>query len=94
MEHKDGIQCPPIWKWASQLLSIINEHDPTELINNSIDTYIEPFVGGGAIFFGVLSKFKLGTIYLLDVNPELIILFNSIKTSLRFCPVLPTQGLY
>ena len=44
----------PFLKWAggkSQLLNIFNKMYPQELIDGKIETYIEPFIGGGAVFF-------------------------------------------
>jgi site-specific DNA-adenine methylase len=32
---------------------------PTTLKNGDIETYIEPFVGGGALLFHILSKYKI-----------------------------------
>ena len=52
----------PFLKWAGgkgQLLNKFEEMYPQELINGEIDTYIEPFVGGGAVVFDVLQKFPL-----------------------------------
>jgi DNA adenine methylase len=40
-------------KWAggkSQLLDEIEGRLPAELLTSEIDTYVEPFVGGGAVF--------------------------------------------
>jgi DNA adenine methylase len=42
-------------------------------------TYIEPFVGGGAVFFDVVNNFKLDRAYLFDLNPELIVLYKVIQ---------------
>ena len=47
----------PFLKWAGgkgQLLAKFEEMYPNELINGEIDTYIEPFVGGGAVL-GLLA---------------------------------------
>ena len=41
----------PFLKWAggkTQMLTHIREYIPTEL-NSDINTYVEPFVGGGAV---------------------------------------------
>jgi len=43
----------PFLKWAggkSQLLDEIEGRLPDELLTSEIDTYVEPFVGGGAVF--------------------------------------------
>ena len=44
----------PFLKWAGgkgQLLDAFDKMFPQELINERIKTYIEPFVGGGAVLF-------------------------------------------
>lgn len=72
----------PILKWVggkSQLLSKIQQHYPQSLIDGEIDTYIEPFVGGGAVFFDIVENYSFQNCYLFDANPELVILYNSIK---------------
>jgi len=72
----------PILKWAggkTQLLPIIDVHYPEELKNNEIDTYVEPFIGGGSVFFDIYNRFQFQKAYLFDNNPELIILYNSVK---------------
>ena len=44
-----------------------------------IKRYIEPFVGGGAVFFDIYNKYQIQEAYLFDINPELVILYNVIK---------------
>jgi DNA adenine methylase len=72
----------PFLKWAggkTQLLNQLNAHFPIELSSHSIKRYIEPFVGGGAIFFHVAQHFNIGELFLLDVNPELILAYQTLK---------------
>lgn len=63
----------PFLKWAGgkgQLLKEIKKYYPFE--NGKITKYAEPFVGGGAVLFDVLSKYDLNEIYISDINAELI----------------------
>ena len=63
----------PFLKWAggkSQLLKEIEKYYPFD--NAFITKYAEPFVGGGAVLFDVLSKYDLTDIYISDINTELI----------------------
>lgn len=74
----------PFLKWAggkTQLLPVINEKLPhEELKNGTIRTYIEPFVGSGAVLFDVLKKYpQIEEAFIYDINPELINTYNSIK---------------
>ncbi|MFM8294843.1 MAG: DNA adenine methylase, partial [Microcystaceae cyanobacterium] len=60
----------PILKWAggkSQLLERINQYLPKELMKGNIDYYIEPFIGGGAVFFWVAQNFNIQEFYLSDI---------------------------
>ncbi len=64
----------PFLKWAggkTQLLKNIRELYP-----NNIETYYEPFIGGGAVFFDLAPKKYL----LSDSNPELINAYKAVAT--------------
>lgn len=69
----DGEKAKPFLKWAGgkgQLLLEIEQYYPFE--NGTITKYAEPFVGGGAVLFDVLSKYDLDEVYISDINVELI----------------------
>ena len=58
----------PFLKWAGgkgQLLSEIEKYYP---FDKTVTKYAEPFVGGGAVLFDILSKFNLSEIYISDIN--------------------------
>ena len=79
LEHKFP---KPVLKWAggkTQLLPQLDNLLPTKLKANAIKTYIEPFVGGGAVFFHLYSLYDFTNVYLFDINKELVILYNVIK---------------
>ncbi|MDZ4758484.1 MAG: DNA adenine methylase [Bacteroidota bacterium] len=65
----------PFLKWAggkTQLISSIENSLPHEVINKKF-TYIEPFVGSGAILFWMLSNFpKMQKAVINDINADLI----------------------
>lgn len=64
----------PFVKWAggkSQLLGDIRKRYPVNL-GMSINKYAEPFVGGGAVLFDILSRYDLDEVYISDTNAELI----------------------
>jgi DNA adenine methylase len=76
----------PVLKWAggkTQLLPEINKNYPSALLTGEVDTYIEPFVGGGAVFFDIANNHTFKKAYLFDTNPELIVLYNSLKTDVE-----------
>ena len=70
----------PFLKWAGgkrQLLTEIEVHLPQKL--DSYDTYIEPFIGGGAVLFRFLSTRSFKRMIALDINPELILCYQMIQ---------------
>ncbi|MCL2538247.1 MAG: DNA adenine methylase [Alphaproteobacteria bacterium] len=72
---------PPL-KWVGgkgQLLPTISDLYPIKLKASGIKRYIEPFIGGGAVFFDISNKFNVFENFLFDINPELVILYNVIK---------------
>lgn len=73
IKKSDERKVKPFLKWAGgkgQLLSEIEKYYPFE--NKKITKYAEPFVGGGAVLFDILSKYELEAVYISDINAELI----------------------
>ena len=77
-----SIEAKPFLKWAGgkgQLLSQLSEHLP-ERISKEPFTYIEPFVGGGAMLFYMLQHFNnIRKAIINDVNEDLILTYRIIK---------------
>lgn len=75
----------PFLKWAGgkgQLLRELEKRLPYEILRRkSISRYVEPFVGGGAMFFFLKSKYDLKESFLFDKNKELIMAYEVIKTN-------------
>ncbi|MFQ5583066.1 MAG: DNA adenine methylase [Calditrichia bacterium] len=72
----------PFLKWAggkSQLLKQFEKFYPPELKSGQIKKYIEPFVGSGAVFFDIVQKYPLESVYLHDVNEDLILTYCVIR---------------
>lgn len=72
----------PFLKWAGgkgQLLDAFDKMFPQELIDEKTKTYIEPFVGGGAVLFHILQNYKIEKAYINDINKELINCYRCIK---------------
>jgi DNA adenine methylase len=65
----------PFLKWAGGKTQLINEIEkslPSEITNKKF-TYIEPFVGSGAVLFWMLNNFpKLEKAVINDINDDLI----------------------
>jgi DNA adenine methylase len=67
----------PFLKWAGgkrQLLPEILKRTPTE-----INTYYEPFLGGGAVFFELWNQRRFKRAVLSDTNQELIDLYRAVR---------------
>lgn len=67
----------PVVKWAGgkgQLLKQIEEHLPQEF-----NTYYEPFIGGGALFFRLWNSQRIKNAVISDNNPDLINIYEVIK---------------
>ena len=74
----------PFLKWAggkSQLLPEIRQYYPFRQ-DPSITKYAEPFVGGGAVLFDILNHFTLESVYISDLNAELINTYITIRDQL------------
>lgn len=72
----------PFLKWAGgkgQLLDKFSKLYPEELNNGEIETYIEPFVGGGAVFFDIMQNYNIQKAVIIDLNKELINCYRCIK---------------
>lgn len=75
-------EAKPFLKWAGgkgQLLSQLDGHLPDDL-QRQVFTYIEPFVGGGAMLFHMLRRFPNITHAVInDINPYLVTAYHVIK---------------
>ena len=81
-QPKTSATVKPFLKWAggkAQVLNNIKMKYPAEL-GKSISKYAEPFVGGGAVLFDVLSNYQMSSIYISDINRELIHTYKSIRS--------------
>lgn len=75
----------PFVKWAGGkrgLLKTLDELLPANFLNMPNVTYIEPFVGGGAMLFHMLTKYKnIRRAVINDINPDLIHCYQLIKSN-------------
>lgn len=76
------MQPKPFLKWAggkTQLLKQMSHFFPRELEYGKIKTYIEPFVGGGAVFLYLATNYNIENIFISDINPELVLAYKTIQ---------------
>lgn len=73
----------PFIKWAggkTQLLTQFERILPHDLDSVGNFTYIEPFVGGGAMLFHMLQKFpNMGRAIINDINPNLTTAYQVVR---------------
>ena len=72
----------PVLKWAGgkgRLLDQFEEMFPAALRAGRLRRYVEPFIGGGAVFFHIAQQYSLREAVLCDVNPELILAYKVLQ---------------
>ncbi|RNL54284.1 DNA adenine methylase [Pedobacter jejuensis] len=72
----------PFLKWAggkTQLIPAIEQHLPQNISLIKDLTYIEPFIGSGAVFFWFIQKFNIKKAIINDINTDLINVYRIIK---------------
>lgn len=74
---KTPIQAKPFLKWAGGKTRLAKEI--LQRLPSSIDTYYEPFVGSGAVFFALASEGRFRRAVLSDRNSELIDVYRALK---------------
>lgn len=81
----NSVNAKPFLKWAggkSQLIPELSSRLPKAIIDEGvINSYIEPFVGGGAFFFYLKSKYQINKAYLFDINKELIVCYKVLQSN-------------
>ena len=84
-KHKEE-KAKPFVKWVGGKRQLLKQFKKLELyppeeigFDSSKNTYFEPFVGGGAVFLDTLPEKAI----LSDMNEELVITYNVIKTNLK-----------
>jgi DNA adenine methylase len=79
--HDCALPVKPFVKWAggkAQIIEKIRQGYPFGL-GKTITKYAEPFVGGGAVLFDILSKYQFEEVYISDINRELIETYTQIR---------------
>lgn len=69
----------PFLKWAGgkrQLLGELCRFLPPGLGDREISRYVEPFVGGGAMFFALSGRFPAGRCTICDINEDIVLTYR------------------
>lgn len=75
IEKTSTVQAKPILKWAGGKTQMLNDLLPK--VPSSYGRYIEPFFGGGAMFFALQPENAI----IADSNPELINMYREVATN-------------
>lgn len=72
----------PFLKWAggkTQLLDELQRRLPCGVLQGGITHYLEPFVGGGAVFFAINQRYPFERSDICDINEELVLAYQVVK---------------
>src|SRR5690554_131704 len=81
LAHTESVQyerlgdCRPLLKWVGGKTQLLSEIMPR--MPKKYGRYIEPFIGGGALFFAVRPLNGV----IADSNPELVNLYRTVATN-------------
>ncbi len=83
----NNVKAKPFVKWVggkSQLLDEVRRSLPVDLSRRKGITYVEPFVGGGAVLFWILQEFpNIEQAVINDINRELVCTYSVIKNKVE-----------
>lgn len=72
----------PFLKWAGGKGQLLKELENYYPFDTTITKYAEPFVGGGAVLFDILSKYDIEEVYISDINEELINTYKMVRDNI------------
>ncbi|MFU0828409.1 MAG: Site-specific DNA-methyltransferase (adenine-specific) [Lachnoclostridium sp.] len=82
----ESLDVKPFLKWAGgkgQLLEQFENYYPEKLRKGKCKRYVEPFVGGGAVFFELIKKYCFEEVILNDINEDLILSYKVIRDNVN-----------
>ncbi|MFO8236009.1 MAG: DNA adenine methylase [Bacteroidales bacterium] len=84
--EKADVSAKPFVKWAggkSQLLKPIAKELPSDINNSKGFTYMEPFVGSGAVLFWILNNYNnVKKAVINDINEDLTKCYKTIQSNI------------
>ncbi len=87
MRRSNTYSAKPFVKWVggkTQLLSDIRSALPHDFSRQESITYVEPFVGGGAVLFWILQEYSnIKKAVINDINEELICTYKIVKNNVE-----------
>ena len=84
-EKEKTVQLKPFVKWVGGKSQLVDQLEKLLIEDGDIvcTKYCEPMVGGGALFFDMLSKHKFEKLYISDTNSELINAYEVVKNNVE-----------
>ena len=70
----------PLFIWAGGKNKMLKHYLP--IMPKQVDTYVEPFFGGGAMFCHIYQNYSPKKLIINDVNADIVRIYNSIKNDL------------
>ena len=70
----------PLFIWAGGKNKMLKHYLP--IMPKQVDTYVEPFFGGGAMFCHIVQNYSPKKLVINDVNAGIVRIYNSIKNDL------------
>ena len=74
------VKIPTFVKWAGGKTQLISQF--TKFFPTKIERYFDVFVGGGAVAFYIIQKYKPKEVFISDINEELINTYEIIRDNL------------
>lgn len=68
----------PLFKWAGGKTSMLKHYEPYMPVAGSVETYCEPFFGGGAMFIEVMRRYDPKRVFINDLNSGIINIYNAV----------------
>ena len=76
----------PLFTWAGGKNKMLKHYKPilpapasSLFPEKTINSYVEPFFGGGAMFIYIIKNYKPKSAYINDINPEIVSIYECIK---------------
>ena len=75
------MEVKPFLKWVGGKRKLIPQLEAKfpDYIKSNEFTYVEPFLGGGAMFFHLITKYNIKKAYLNDLNDKLIDCYQNVR---------------
>jgi len=73
----------PLFMWAGGKTRLIKKYKAKEVLPESFDVYVEPFVGAGAMFVWAYNKNPDATFILNDYNESIMAIYEAIRDDIH-----------